>query len=234
MPTPLPILNKIKLLLKLTESPNPHEANSAQQLANKLIEKHGVNEEELESLKDPVDLYGEDEKLYTSIGIVGWRQQLALVIGTHFECQIVQVESVPTEGDHVFDYFVYGDAQDVKYVQMAFLAFSHKVEYLIDTQCLGRGPIYIASYGEGVTDAIKQNIVLYGINLPEVNKEIKKNEAAVVQVSEGIIKPKDKPEPTEKRADVSAQSRIGDIMAYFLGVEDGKDLFLQDMLESKL
>jgi hypothetical protein len=122
MPTPPAILNKVKLLQRLAFSPNPHEAESARQLADKLIEKHNITPEELESLKDPKPLYGEDEKLYVSIGIVGWRQQLAVAIGNHFGCQIVQVELVPADGPHPFEYYCYGEPEDVKNVQFVFRA----------------------------------------------------------------------------------------------------------------
>jgi Protein of unknown function (DUF2786) len=229
MPTPPAILNKIKLLRKLATSPNPHEAESAQRLADGLIEKHGVTPEEIAAL-DPKPLYGDNDKLYTTIGIVGWRQQLAVSVANHLECQIVQVELVPTEGEHPYEYYVYGEPDDVKNVQFAFRVFAKKVELLSDTQCLGRGPVYVGSYCEGVVDAIKQNIILFGIDLPEIKKPVKKVEPeAITTKSEEITKPK--PEAAEKHIDVGTQSKIQDIMAYFRGIQDGKDLFLEDILE---
>lgn len=227
MPTPPHILNKIKLLLKLATSPNPHEAESAQRLADGLIEKHGVTAEEIAAL-DPKPLYGDNDKLYTTIGIVAWRQQLAVAVATHLECQIVQVELVPSEGEHPFEYYVYGEPEDVKNVQFAFRAFAKKVEFLADTQCLGRGPVYVGSYCEGVVDAIKQNIVLYGIDLPEIKKPVKQVETQVISKGEEITKPK--PEAAEKHIDISGKNKVQDIMAYFKGVADGRDLFLEDIL----
>jgi len=231
MPTPPAILNKVKLLLRLATSPNPHEAESARKLAEGLIDKHGITPEELESLKDPKPLYSEEEKIFSTIGIVSWRRQLALAIGKHFGCQIVEEELVPAEGPHPFHYYGYGEPEDVEKVKLAFTAFAHQVEHLIDTQCLVRGPVYIDSYTEGVTDAIKQNILMFGIDLPEKRKTISPTKKdAVTMTGDAITKP-ERPQPAERHVDVHTGSMVKDIMAYFKGVEDGKDLFLDDLLE---
>lgn len=234
MATPPAILNKVKLLFKLATSPNPHEADSARKLAEGLIEKHGITPEELEGLKDPKPLYGDDEKIFSTIGIVGWRQQLALAVSKYFGCQVVQEEMVPTEGTRFYNYFAYGDPEDVKQVKFAFSAFASQVEHLIDIQCLGRGPVYIESYCEGTTDAIKQNILLFGIDIPEKKKtprQPKKQEATTIP-GDALSKPgPERPKPADRRVDVNAGSMVKDIMAYFKGVEDGKDLFLDDILE---
>lgn len=234
MATPPGILNKVKLLLKLATSSNPHEADNARKLAEGLIEKHSITEEELESIKDKKPLYGDDELMFSTVGIVSWRQQLALVIAKHFMCQVVQEEMVPTDGEHFFNYFAYGDPEDVKNVKFAFKAFANKVEYLVDTQCLGRGPIYVESYCEGVVDAIKQNILMYGIDIPDKMKKPRqpKPEQNITITGNAIDKPQqEKPKPAERRVDVNSGSMVKDIMAYFKGVEDSKDLFLDDILE---
>lgn len=231
MPTPPAILNKIKLLYRLATSPNANEADSARQLAEKLVAKYSVTPEELESLKDPKELYSDDEKLYTTLGLVSWRQQLALAIGTYFDCQVVQVETVPNDGPHYFDYYVYGDPQDTQTVHFVFHAFAGKVEWLITTQCMGRGPIYIDSYSEGVTDAIKQNIWAFGIELPEKKIQSRTVAPAITVKSEEIVKPKEDKVHADKRVDVRSQSMVKDIMAYFAGIDDGKELSLKDILE---
>jgi hypothetical protein len=231
MPTPPTILNKVKLLLKLATSPNPHEADSARKLAEGLIEKHNITPEELETIKDPKPLYGDDEKLFVTIGLVPWRQRLALAVGNHFECQIVQEELVPAEGASHFHYFVFGDPADVKKVQYSFPLFAKEVELLITTRCLGHGPVYTDSYTEGVVDAIKQNILLFGIDIPDKLKmQVKATvEKAITLGGDQIVK--EKPKPAEKRVDVNNQDRVKDIMAYFKGIEDGGNIFLDELLE---
>lgn len=231
MSAPPTILNKVKLLLNLASSPNPNEADNARAMADKLIAKYNITEEELSSLDEKV-FYGENEKLFSSIGIISWKQQLAVAVSKYFDCQIVQEELVPGEGEHQFNYFVYGDDDQVKDVQFVYHAFNKKIENLADTQCFGRGPIYVDSYCEGVVESVKWNIDMYGIDVPEIKKPIKKEEQAPPPNSKTITKSgPDKEEPTDKRVDISKQSLIRDIMAYFKGVDDGKNLSLKDILE---
>jgi len=231
MPASPAILDKVKKLLSLANSSNPNEAENARAMADKFIAKYNITEEELASL-EPKEFYGENEKLFVTLGIVGWRQQLALAVATYFDCQIVQEELVPAEGIHQFNYFVYGDDDQVKEVQFVYHAFSKKIENLADTRCMGRGPVYLDSYCEGVVESVKWNIQMYGIEVPDIKKPLKKEEPAAPPNSKTITKSgPDKEEPTNKKVDVNANSFIKDIMAYFKGVDDGKAMSLQDVLE---
>lgn len=230
--TPPAILNKIKLLRKLSQSPNPHEAESATRLSEGLIKKHNISPEELESIKDAKPLYGDDEKVYTSLGIVSWRQQLVVSVANHLNCKIIQEELVPMDGPHSFNYYAYGEPEDVKNVQFVFKTFADKVERLSDTECMGRGLIYISSYCSGVVDAIKQNISLFGIELPDLKKPVRKVEVKDSSTTpEDAIKTVEKPKPADRHVDVNTDNIIKDIAAYFNGIRDGKELFLEDILE---
>lgn len=232
MSTPPAILNKVKLLLNLANSPNnQNEAEAARAMADKLIAKHNITQEELDAM-EPKEFYGENEKLFVTLGIVSWRQQLALAVATYFDAQIVQEELVPAEGVHQFNYFVYGEDDQVKDVQFVYHAFCKKIENLADTKCIGRGPVYLDSYCEGVVESVKWNIQMYGIDIPDIKKPLKKEEAAAPPSTKSITKSgPDKEEPTDKKVDVNKQSFIKDVMAYFKGVDDGKNLSLQEILE---
>lgn len=235
MSVPESILIKIKLLIKLGTSPNTNEAENAKAMAEKLIAKYELTEEELKSLEDKKPLYGEDEKVFSTIGLEGWRQQLVLAIAKHFFCQIIQEETVPVEGLHEFAYFAYGDPDEVKNVKFVYNSFSKSVEELMRTYCVGRGPIYIASYGEGAVEAIKSNIALDGIDLPKIKKTELKEEEKVLNNGTSNLTPHKEPKekPAEQSVDVNSQSLIKDIRAYFKGIEDGRDLSLQSALRLK-
>ncbi len=227
------ILNKVKLLLNLAKSPNPNEADNARAMADKLIAKHNISEQDLASL-EPKEFYGENEKLFTTMGTVSWKQQLAVCIAGYFDCQIVQEELVPAEGAHQFTLFVYGDDDQVKDVQFVYHAFCKKIDNLVDIKCPGRGPVYVESYCEGVVESVKWNIQMYGIDVPEIKKPLKKEEAPPPTTQSITKSGPDKEEPTENKKNITGQSFIKDVMAYFKGVDDGKNLSLQDILELEI
>lgn len=235
MSAPESILLKVKLLLNLANSPNPNEAENARAMADKLVAKYNITEEELKSLEDKKPLYGADNKLYSTTSIVGWKQQLALAIGKYFYCHIIQEEMVPTHGEREYNYYVYGDPEDEARVKFVFNTFNKKVEELILTRCVGRGPIYVSSYGEGASEAIRTNMAWEGIDLPEVKAPTSSAPAEEKQLNNGssnISKHKEEKEkPEENSVDVNSQSLIKDIAAYFRGLDDGKGLFLQEILE---
>lgn len=229
------ILHKIKLLLNLTHSPNVNEAESAKAMADRLVAKYNITEEELKSIEDKKPLYGEDEKLYTTIGLTPWRQQLALAVAKHFDCQLVQEELVPVEGLHQYNYYAYGDSQDVETVKFVYNSFASKTEELIkNITAWGRGPVYIDSYAEGVVEAIKKNIQFEGIDLPAAKVPSRVVEEKVLNNgTSNLAKPtvNEKEKPAKESIDINSQSLIKDVMAYFKGLEDGNRLSLNDILE---
>jgi hypothetical protein len=230
------VLVKIKLLLNLINSPNVNEAANAQSMVDKLIVKYEITPEELESIKDKKPLYGESDKLFTTMGLSGWRQRLALAIGKHFFCQIVQEELVPLEGLHQFDYFVYGDKEDADNVKLVYNTFVLKIEDLLNKKCSIRGPVYVSSYCEGVVEAIISNIHWEGIDIPNLKspsrtKEVEESKVLNNGTSNLTKHKEEKEKPVQETVDVTRQSLIKDINAYFKGLEDGNRLDLAEMLE---
>ena len=225
------ILDKVKKLINLTKSPNENEALAARLMADKLILKYNITEEELESLKDKKPVYIEEDKLYSSLGIEGWRNQLSLAICTKYDCYLIQEENVPTEGLTKFKYFVIGDPNDVANVRNVFTILQKEVEELVLMNCMRRGPIYIASYCEGVVDSIKENLQYLELKFVDKKKEPapeqKTNQPkdAIEQVEQT------KKKPLENSTDINSQSLIKDIGAYFKGLYDGKNLSVEDLLE---
>lgn len=224
------IINKVKLLLKLATSPNENEATAAREMAERLIAKYNISQGQLDAADEPPPLYGENERIYSTEGLVSWKQQLVLAVANYFECQVVVEELGGTE-PHKFSYFAYGDDDQVKDTQFAYRAFEKKVEELVLSRCLGRGPIYLDSYCEGVVESIRWNIDMDGIEIPNINRKARKVEEAAPPTSSSLARVEgDKPTPTKNRTQVQGKL-IKDIMAYFKGVDDGKHISLQDVLE---
>lgn len=235
MPATEAILQKIKLLINLSVSSNLNEAEAAVNMIAKLVAKYKITEEELKSLKENKPLYGEDEKLFVTIGLVGWKQQLALAIGKYLDCQIIQEELIPLEGLHQFSYFIYGSSQDSANVKFVYNAFSKKVEELILINCVGRGMIYISSYCEGVVESIKNNIYWDGIELPitkvPTRQPTEKEKPLATEKSKLIKIKEEKENPVEASVDVNSQSLIKEINAYYRGLDHGRHISLDDVLE---
>jgi hypothetical protein len=232
MPTPPGILNKVKFLRNLINSPNINESENARAAAEKLINKFGITDDELERM-DPKPLYGQNELLFHTFSIVGWMSRLALAIAKHFDCYIVQETITATTGAQEYNYFVYGGDEEEEYVKFCFATFHKKIHYLLDTKCIDRGPIYQSSYCEGLVEAIKENIECDGIEIPQVKKTSSKPEPKSVAEDnkQSITVPTKKDAPHEEKIDVLGQTLIKDITAYYRGVMDGQYLSLSDILE---
>jgi hypothetical protein len=233
MATPPGILNKVKFLRSLESSPNANESAAAKSAAEKLIAKFKITEAELESLEQKLP-YGENELLFHTFSIVGWMNRLALAVAKHFDCHIVQETVTPATGGHEYNYFVYGGEDEEEYVKFAFASFLKKIHSLLDTKCIGRGPIYQDSYAEGVVEAVKSNIEFNGIEIPEVKRPSRKIESKQIEADaskQAIVPPTKKDAPHDEKINVAEQSLIKDIHAYYKGVIDGQNLSLQDILE---
>jgi len=235
MSTPETILTKVKLLLNLANSPNENEAAAAQAMADKLIAKYNITEEELASLAEKPPLYGKDDLLYHTFTMVGWMQRLAFTCAKQFYCHVVQEQLQASTGATEYNYYVYGDDEDANSVKFVFHAFVKKINNFVDTKCVLRGPIYIESYTEGLVEAIRANIEMDGIELPEVKKPVRpiqQEEKVLNNGQSNMAQFKQQKEAPEKQTvDIGAGSLIRDVMAYFKGLEDGRHFSLQDILE---
>jgi hypothetical protein len=225
------ILNKIRLLLNLANSPNENEAKNARDMADRLVAKYNITPEQLESIKEKKPAYDNDNKLFSSLAIESWRNQLALGICTKYECFLIQEETVPIDGISQFSYFVVGEPENITNVKFVYNVLEKKVEELVILNCNGKGPVYVHSYSEGVVEGIKSNLdfIYYEVEVKATNKP---GPAATLNTgNECITKHSEKEKPLKETINIASQSFIKDVMAYFKGVSDGNRLSLQDVLE---
>jgi hypothetical protein len=81
---------------------------------------------------------------------------------------------------------------------------------------------------------LKNQIYSYGIEIPENMRKartIVQEEKILNDGDFNLATTKTKVRPEKESTDVASGSLISDIGAYFKGVEDGKDLSIQDVLE---
>lgn len=233
MPASEQILTKIKLLLKLKESPSIHESEAAASMAANLIDKYGVTIEELEGIKDKPPVYSTDDSLFTVVGIVGWKSQLALAIAVKLDCYIIQEECVPVEGEHIYNYYVYGSNDDAKAVKLYYHSLSSKIENLIIKNCKGRGQIYISSYAEGLVQAVKQNLEYEDFIVVKTLTKDPNPDSSTLNSGGSTLttQVKGKEKPIQESVDVNSHSLIKDIGAYFRGIADGQRISIEDIFE---
>jgi hypothetical protein len=236
MPAPAHILTKIQYLLNLGKSSTANEAASAFALAKKIIAKYGVTDQELESVKNEQKPYDNDNAIiFKANAIIGYKQQLALACAKQFFCYVVIETLVSAFGENTHTYYAYGEDEDIEYVKFAYSALEKMVNDLVLANCLGRGPRYIASYTEGVVEAIKGKIAEFGLDIPENKKKARPitQDEKTLNDGEANITPvkTTKQRPEKETTDVMDGSMISDIGAYFRGLQDGRDLSIDEILE---
>lgn len=235
MTTPAHILTKVRFLLNLGTSPNANEAAAAKSAAEKLIAKYNITEEELKAADDSPRVYSADSLIYKSFKVVGWMQHLVLACAKQFYCHVVVEKISATSGHEEYSYYAYGDDEDVVNVKFAFNAILGKIHELLDTRCIGRGPVYQDSYCEGCVEAVKGQIASFGIEIPERKQPTRsiKQDGKVLNngTSNLAIHKSEKEKPEKESVDVSQGTSIKDVMAYFKGLEDGAKISVQDVLE---
>jgi hypothetical protein len=235
MSTPESVLTKVKFLFNLASSSNQHESENAKAAAALLISKYNITEEELKSIQEAKPLYDDDDKVFVTFGLVGWKQALILAISKQFYCQIVQEELVPVEGLHQYNYYVYGDLEDSNNVKFVYKTFSDRIEELIEKKCIGRGPVYISSYTEGVVEIICNTIMWEGIDIPNIKVPSRAPKAPEITADSGSsnlsVKKEEKEKPCKESVAPQEKGFIKDVQAYFKGLHDGKDFSLQEVLE---
>lgn len=237
MPTPEATLQKVKLLLNLATSPNVNEASNAKALADKLISKYNITPDELESIKDKPQGYSPESMLFKTFSVVSWMQQLALACAKQFYCHVVLETVQAATGLAEYNYYVYGDDPDVICTKFAFNTFLKKIHELLDTKCIGRGPVYRDSYCEGAAEAVKNNLSLFGIEMPErvqPTRAMPQDDSRTLNNGRSNLARAEKEppkKPEEKTVDVNQGHVIKDITAYLRGIEDGNRLSLQEVLE---
>src|SRR5690606_8281577 len=116
---------------------NEHEATNAREMADRLIEKYKITEEDLKTIEEKPPVYTDDTKLYSTVDIESWRSQLALGVCRKYDCYCVQEEAVPVEGLSQFSYFVVGEPEDVSNAMFVYKTLEKQVEELVLIYCAG-------------------------------------------------------------------------------------------------
>lgn len=225
-----PHLQKIKLLLNLAQSPEPHEAANATAKAQELIEKYSVSPEQLEALTNSdKPLYGDDNLFLEIKEPADWIRILALAVARKYDCYAIQEQNTIATGEIYYRYFVYGADEDVAIAKQLFNYLHQEITKLVEDQCEGENDLFRESYTEGAVSGVKRNIEYETFNVSGMvkSKSVEaptSEEAALAPVMKSAIKPP----PIENKSNVSNQEKPIDIWAYWEGEGAGAEIHLDN------
>jgi hypothetical protein len=236
------IAEKVKKLLALAASSNENEASNAKTMAEKLIQKFDLKEEDY-VIVEAAPIYTDDDLLFETKDFQEWKANLALVIGNKYDCLVIQ-EINETGNDRRFKYFVYGDDPDVIHTKALFDFVIKSAQKLIDDQTDGRGELYVSSFAEGLAQGVRLNIETQDFQMEGIVLEKKPIQSS--NSKEGLMKVESdaliKKEPPIKERTLlnNNQDKQLDIMAYARGQKAGgsicigkvnKDFYLKRVWE---
>ncbi len=211
--------------MRLAKSANENEAANALAMAKRLMEKHGLSDADVEE-KEVKPIYTDDQMFHNAIEPKEWEDVLAVAVADKYECYVIKEKCITSSGDISFKYFAYGDDTDIIYVKAAFNHLHSQMASVISMNCRSRGELYINSYSEGLVSAVQLNIMFEELKMPGlVSTKAKEDEPGPALVKVDVVK--EKPpieEKTQTRSD--KKEKPLDIMAYFKGEGDGKDIHL--------
>jgi hypothetical protein len=212
-------IKKTKLLLKLSQSPNEHEANNAQEKANQLIAEFSLTPEDYEEKVAP-PVYTEDDLLFCSTDPHEWRRDLAVISTNKFDCYVIEeVNTVIATNENIYRYYAYGHANDMLLSKHLFDLLVKEATTLIDLKCKGKNELFTSSYCEGMVNGIRINVehedyVVAGLTKQEAQAEDKP------ALTKTEAPKKEKPFSTKQEANVHLHEKPLDIQAYFQGEND--------------
>lgn len=228
-----PHLQKIKLLLALSKSPNENEASNAAAMALKLIEKFGVTDAQLQEIEaSDKPIYTDDDLLLETPTLADWKNILALVVAKKYDCYAIMEESLSSTGEQSFKYFVYGEPSDVIIAKQLFNYVYGEIDKLIESVCKYRGELFRDSFAEGAVNGARinieyENFIVNGIVVAK-EKEVPK-EDAIATVEKAPIKPP----AIERKTKVSNEEKPLDIIAYFTGEGCGRNIHIGQKVSDK-
>lgn len=214
-------ITKVQLLLRLAAGAEGNESEAAKTMAQQIIEKYGLTEEEYLE-KEVKPLYQDDALLFEEVIPQDWTQQLALICGNKFDCYVIKEDNhtVGTE-DHTFKLFVYGHDDDVVLVKQLWQLVYSQIEELVEKNCDGRSSLYRTSYAEGAVNGVRQNIECESFDVEGLVKVAPEEKEAPkeTQAIEKIKQPK-KEQPIAETTKIRTEEKPIDFGAWVRGEND--------------
>lgn len=160
-----PIIDRVKKLLRLGTSSNPHEAENAIAAAHALMQKHRISVAEIEmatGIKQE-NVIIDPNAAYTAGRIPSWKFILFDIIARH--CGCASYKNRKYREDTTLN--LVGRDSDIELAKYLFMYSMNELVRLSDQYCKGKGHIYYDSWFNGAVVGINQK-------LEETEQEINK------------------------------------------------------------
>ncbi|ACV63259.1 hypothetical protein Dtox_2450 [Desulfofarcimen acetoxidans DSM 771] len=157
------VINKIKKVLVLSNSPYPEEAKTAMLKAQELMLQHGLSMADVQ-FETKEDKEVVDQSVYEVNRITWWKQSLSLIIGDNFRCypyikrysNVTKVQFVGLQEDVELAKEVYLYAISViEYLSVQYIKV-HKEEIKINSRRVKNQ--YILGFLDGLVDRFKKQV----------------------------------------------------------------------------
>jgi hypothetical protein len=217
------ILNKIKLLLTLASSDNENEASNAQKLADALIKKHSITQEELESLT-PKEYYNENSKLLEVREYKQWIPKLVAAIAFYLDIYPIEEVYATSTGEQCWVYYFSGAENSVQAGKVLFSSLHQDILNMISLNSLNKDESYIVSYYEGLIDGLKEALAWQKSSelVPTVvSKKLEESEQEPGLIPTNTIEKQEEHKPKIETKPIQEASIVIDPVAYFKGLDDG-------------
>lgn len=224
-------LQKINLLLNLSQSQNAGEATNALNSVRILKDKFQISEEEIEELrKAPPNYSDEANLLYKVDKIIDWKARLAVIVAQKYFCYVVQEQNIANTGEESWHYYLFGEENDIKVAKALFSLLVSEIDSLILVNCVAKHFTYEGSYVLGLIDGLEERIYFGEIELPGIiqAKPLPKQESVgsgkeIVSTEKPKALPKEKP---VKETQDTKSAFITDVMAWQKGIIDADKIIV--------
>lgn len=231
------IIERVKKLLALSTSSNPHEAATAAALANKLILQHALSQHELLGTSE-TPIY-DKEPVFSTKRVTMWKYNLLMVLAKNYGCKVIICDKAKDIFADKFsrtetNYRLIGAPSDIEVIKYLFSYLTMMTEILVKLNSAqhksdrSQGKIIANSYAEGIIRGIDLQLeasrASFFSEVKASNEQSKINALAVIDnklsVADAAMK-KFIPNVTYSR--VTSHSKI-DSTQFNNGVNDGKSI----------
>jgi len=152
------VLDRVRKLLRLSKSDNPHEAENAAARAQELIERHRLEAGDLEESESKFGVFS--PALFVGKRIADWRVALATGVAEPNGCEVLIWDQDPdADGNYATDLLVAGARRDCEAVHYLYSYLTKEVERVVKRSGIGQDKLWRDSFRSGLITRIHNRLM---------------------------------------------------------------------------